>query len=162
MFFVPAAAIFVLVGILGPGIGRTLNTISIKRIGVSRTIPIGGIAPFFATLLAIAFLGEEYSIYLFLGMAFIIFGIFILSRRKENGKRVFDKKDLFIPLIAAAFGGSSIAISKFGLAKLDDPAGYRASNKHRSPTGSGFAEICPAAPCRHCEAMFSRVPQSTV
>ena len=35
--------------------------------------------------------------------------------------RVFDKKDLLIPLGAAAFGGSSIALSKFALTALDNP-----------------------------------------
>lgn len=122
LFFVPGALLFLLAGALGPGIGRTFNITSAKRIGVARTIPVTGTAPFFATMLAILFLGEEYSLYIFLGMAFIIFGIFLLSRgKKENGKRVFDKKDLLIPLASAIFGGSSIALSKVALNELNDP-----------------------------------------
>ena len=98
LWFVPGALLFFLGGLFGPGIGRTFNVISAKRIGVSRTIPVVGTAPFFATILAILFLGEEYSFYIFLGMAFIVFGIFVLSRgKKENGKRAFDKKDLLLP-----------------------------------------------------------------
>lgn len=121
LFFAPGALLFLLAGLLGPGIARTFGVISMKRIGVSRTTPIGGIAPFFAIVLAILFLGEEYSFYIFLGMALIIVGIFILTRRKENGKRVFDKKDLLIPLGAALFGGASIAITKAALTILSDP-----------------------------------------
>lgn len=121
LFFVPGALLFMIAGFLGPGIGRTLGITSTKRIGVSRTIPIVGTAPFFASILAILFLGEEYSLYLFAGMAFIVFGIFLLSRRKENGRRVFDKKDLLIPLAAAVFGGSSIAISKVAIGVIADP-----------------------------------------
>ena len=118
---VPAAALFLLVGLVGPGIGRTLNIISLKRIGVSRSIPITGAAPFFATIWAILFLGEEYSSVIFVGMALIIFGIFVLTRRKENGVRVFDKKDLLFPLAAAFCFGSSIALTKKAISILDDP-----------------------------------------
>jgi drug/metabolite transporter (DMT)-like permease len=121
LFFVPGALLFVLAGFFGPGIGRTFNITSAKRIGVSRTIPITGTAPFFATILAIIFLGEGYSLYIFLGMAFIIFGIFLLSRRKEKGKRVFDKKDLLLPLASAVCGGISIVISKVALTYISDP-----------------------------------------
>lgn len=121
LFFVPAAALFLLAGLLGPGVGRTLGITSTDRIGVSRTLPIVGVAPFFATILAILFLNEEYSTYLFIGMALIVLGIFLLSRRKENGKRTFDKRDLLIPLGAAVFGGSSIAITKVALNTLQDP-----------------------------------------
>ena len=122
LWFVPGALLFFLGGLFGPGIGRTFNVISAKRIGVSRTIPVVGTAPFFATILAILFLGEEYSFYIFLGMAFIVFGIFVLSRgKKENGKRAFDKKDLLLPLGSAVCGGVSIVVSKVALGILDDP-----------------------------------------
>jgi len=121
LLLVPAAALFLFVGLLGPGVGRTFNIISLKRIGVSRTVPITGTAPFFATILAILLLGEEYSFYIFAGMALIIFGIFVLTRRKENGLRVFDKKDLLIPLASAFFGGSSMTVTKRALSALEDP-----------------------------------------
>ena len=118
---VPAAFLFVFVGILGPGIGRTFTITSLKRIGVSRTIPIIGTAPFFATIVAILFLGEGYSFYIFVGTVLIVFGIYILTRRsKPNGKK-FDKKDLFLPLGAAAFGGCSMALSKKALLVLEEP-----------------------------------------
>jgi transporter family protein len=121
LFFVPGAFLFMLAGFLGPGIGRTFNITSAQRIGVSRTIPIVGTAPFFSTILAILFLGEEYSLYIFLGMALIIFGIFTLSRRKENGIGVFDKKDLLLPLGSAVFGGVSIIVSKVAIDMVGDP-----------------------------------------
>jgi LPXTG-motif cell wall-anchored protein len=121
LFFVPAAGLFMLVGLLGPGLGRTLNITSLKRIGVSRTTPVVGTAPFFATILAILFLDEGYSFYLFLGMGLIVLGIFILSRRKENGKHVFDKKDLLLPLSSAFLGGSSIVVAKIALGALGNP-----------------------------------------
>lgn len=120
-FFASSALVFFLSGLLGPGIGRTLNITSINRIGVSRTIPIIGMAPLFATIFAIVFMNEQYSFYIFAGMALIIFGVFVLSRRKENGKRVFNKKDLLIPLVAALFGGVSMATTKIALGGLADP-----------------------------------------
>lgn len=121
LLFAPAGVLFLLSGLLGPGIGRALNITSLERIGVSRSIPITGTAPFFATVLAILFLGEEYSWYVFAGMILIILGIFVLTRRRENGVKVFDKKDLLIPLGSALFGGSSIATTKKALELLDDP-----------------------------------------
>jgi uncharacterized membrane protein len=78
-------------------------------------------APLFATIFAIMFMDAQYSLYIFAGMALIIFGVFVLSRRKENGKRVFDKKDLLIPLAAAMFGGVSMATTKIALGGLADP-----------------------------------------
>jgi len=121
LLFVPTGMLFLLAGLLGPGIGRTLNITSIERIGVSRSIPLVGIAPFFATIFAILFLGEAYSFYIFAGMALITFGIFVLTRRKEQGIYVFDKRDLLLPLGSAFCGGASIALTKKGLLLLDDP-----------------------------------------
>ena len=121
LLFAPAAALFLLSGLFGPGIARTFNIVSLKRIGVSRTVPVSGTAPFFATVLAIFLLGEEFSLSIFLGIVLIIFGIFVLSRRRENGVRVFDKKDLLIPLGSAFFGGFSIVVTKKAISMLDDP-----------------------------------------
>ena len=120
LLLVPAAVLFVVAGLLGGGMGRMLNITSIERIGVARTLPITGVAPFFATIVAILFLGEEYSFYLFFGAVLILFGIYVISRRASNGA-VFDKKDLLLPLTAAMFGGFSIAITRKALLVLGDP-----------------------------------------
>ena len=115
-----AIAWFLLAGLLGPGIGRALSITSLERIGLARTIPIVGIAPFFAVIVAIGILGESFSFLIFLGMAVIIFGIFLLS--KDNiEKKLFKKRDIFLPLGSALFGGFSIAITKRGLQDLTDP-----------------------------------------
>ena len=121
LLLVPASALFVLAGVLGPGIGRTLNITSIDRIGVSRSIPIVGTAPFFATLFAVVLLGEKYSIPIFIGTVLIVFGVYVVSRKQNGNGKVFDKKDLLIPLAAAVFGGASIAITKQGLLALPSP-----------------------------------------
>ena len=113
---------FLLAGLLGPGIGRALNITSLQRIGLARTIPIVGIAPFFATIVAIGILGEHFSFLVFLGMASIIFGIFVLSKGRIE-KKSFKKRDVLLPLGSALFGGFSIAITKRGLQDLADPLG---------------------------------------
>ena len=124
-FLTLAALVFLLSGLLGPGLGRALNITSINRIGVSRTIPLIGMAPFFATIFAIVFMDEQYSFYIFFGMALIIFGVFVLSRRPSISlgvkKQLFEKKDLLIPLAAALLGGVSMATTKIALGGLDDP-----------------------------------------
>jgi drug/metabolite transporter (DMT)-like permease len=116
---------FLLAGFLGPGIGRALNIISLQRIGVARTIPITGIAPFFATVGAVGILGERFSLLVFLGMASIIFGIFVLSRERIE-KKAFKKRDILLPLGSAFFGGLSMAITKRGFQELSDPLGTAA------------------------------------
>jgi drug/metabolite transporter (DMT)-like permease len=118
---VPAIVFFVLTGLFGPGIARMLTITSLKRIGVSRTIPISGIAPFFASIAAVFFLGETYSLYLFIGLVLIVFGIYILSRKKRSQRGRFDKKDLLIPLAASFFGGLSMVATKKGLLELNEP-----------------------------------------
>ena len=120
-----AIAWFLLAGFLGPGIGRALNITSLKRIGVARTIPITGIAPFFATIVAIGILGERFSLLVFFGMAFIIFGIFVLSKGRAD-KKAFKKRDILLPLGSAFFGGLSIAITKRGFEEFSDPLGAAA------------------------------------
>ncbi|MDA1337151.1 MAG: DMT family transporter [bacterium] len=117
-----AIAWFLLAGLLGPGIGRALNITSLQRIGLARTIPIVGIAPFFATIVAIGILGEHFSFLVFFGMASIIFGIFVLSKGRIE-KKEFRKRDILLPLGSALFGGFSIAITKRGLQDLQDPLG---------------------------------------
>jgi drug/metabolite transporter (DMT)-like permease len=110
---------FLLTGFLGPGIGRTLNTISLKRIGIVRTMPIVGIAPFFGTLGAILFLDERVSIYVFFGIALIVTGIFFLSYKKTKIKK-FQFKDITIPLTAAFLGGLSMVATKKGFEVFTD------------------------------------------
>lgn len=120
-FLVPGILLFALAGLLGAGLGRVLNITSLSRIGVARSIPITGTAPFFATIAAILFLGESYTLYLFLGTVFILVGIYVVSRRKKSDGKVFSKKDLLLPLGSAFFGGLSMAISKKALGLVDDP-----------------------------------------
>lgn len=110
---------FVGAGVLAPGAARILNVISLERIGVARTMPIAGIAPLFAVLLAVAFLDELFSFAILIGIFFIVFGIYVLSReKKENGKR-FEKKDILYPLGSALCGGFSLLLSKQGLLSMD-------------------------------------------
>jgi len=116
---------FLLAGLLGPGIGRALNITSLQRIGVARTIPITGVAPFFATIVAIGILGERFSLLVFLGMASIIFGIFVLSKWSVE-KKAFKKGDILLPLGSAFFGGLSMAITKRGFQEFSDPLGAAA------------------------------------
>lgn len=119
-FLAPGIMLFALAGLLGTGFGRVLNITSLARIGVARTIPITGTAPFFATVAAILILGESYTLYIFLGTVFILAGIYVVSRRNPNGK-VFEKKDLLLPLGSAFFGGLSMVVSKKALGLMDDP-----------------------------------------
>ncbi|MBI4328634.1 MAG: DMT family transporter [Chloroflexi bacterium] len=65
----------VLVGLLNFQLGRFLNYSAISAAGVSRAAPIIGIAPLFASLIAVVFLGETLSVYLLLGTVSIVGGL---------------------------------------------------------------------------------------
>ncbi|MEK7510218.1 MAG: DMT family transporter [Patescibacteria group bacterium] len=121
LFLAPAVFLFFIAGIFGQGIGRTLNITSLERIGVARTIPLTGIAPFFATLGAILFLGEKFSLPIFGGIILIIFGIYVLSRVRNGDGKVFEKRDLILPLGSAFFGGISLTVSKKALIETGEP-----------------------------------------
>jgi drug/metabolite transporter (DMT)-like permease len=119
----PKAGLFVVAGLLGPGIGRTLNIMSLKRVGVARTAPIIGIAPLFAAVLAILFLGEEFLIVTLVSIFLIFLGIYMLEHKKENRfwqLGTGDKKNLFTPLTAAFFGGSYLVFIKWILSEIPD------------------------------------------
>lgn len=120
----PKAGLFIIAGLLGPGLGRTLNIISLKKIGVARTAPIVGIAPLFAAVLAIVFLGERLSIFTVASIVLIFIGIYVLTQR--NGGRFWhfdarEKRNLFTPLSAAFFGGSYLVFIKWILSGVPDP-----------------------------------------
>lgn len=120
---IPKAGLFIVAGLLRPGIGRTLNIISLKKVGVARTAPIVGIAPLFAALLAIVFLGEGFSIVTLISIVFIFIGIFVLTQSKKDRFWHFvsgEKRSLFTPLVAAIFGGSYLVFIKWILDEVPD------------------------------------------
>ena len=80
----PQAAVwFVLVGLLGPCIGRVFNFIGVARLGAARATPLVNSAPLFTTLLAVVFLHEQLTLRIVLGMLSIVAGVGFLTGQQR-------------------------------------------------------------------------------
>lgn len=70
---------FGLIGIVTYVIGRQFNYASIQRIGAVRASPLFASAPFFALILAVAFLGESINTQIVIGTITIIIGLYLVT-----------------------------------------------------------------------------------
>ena len=73
---------FLVVGALSFPLGRLMNYTSIQLAGVSRASPIVGASPLFATILAVAFLGESVTVPLIAGTLSIVGGLAVISSQR--------------------------------------------------------------------------------
>lgn len=126
-FFVPLSAIwtpwigiFILAGILAPGIGRTLSYVGIERIGVARSVPIVNSSPIFASVFAVIFLGETWVLQNIAGTLLVIAGVVTLSLVKA-AKGHWRKRDVIFPIIGAIAFGASANLRKAGLGFVEFP-----------------------------------------
>ena len=72
------------VGIISFAFGRYFNYVGIKYVGVTRSVTLRSSSPFFATLLAILFLGEIPSFTVVLGTICIVAGVWIVVNYSYN------------------------------------------------------------------------------
>ena len=71
-----------MIGIINFFLGRQLNYLAIRYIGVAKAIPIFSSAPFFAMILAVTLIGEKINVYMAVGTFFIIAGISLVIMRQ--------------------------------------------------------------------------------
>ena len=70
---------------VGGGLGDSLYTASLARIGVARSYPIANAYPALTMLLGVAFLGETISIGMVAGLVFVLGGIYVISNPRSAG-----------------------------------------------------------------------------
>ena len=75
---------FALGGFLNFTLGRLLNTIGIKLVGVSKAAPLFSTAPVFATILGITFLGETITVQLIIGTSLVVCGIILITSEQPQ------------------------------------------------------------------------------
>jgi len=122
LFISKGVLIFIAAGIVAPGSARLFSYKGIERVGVAIDTPIEAIAPFFSVLIAITFLGEDFSIWIILGTLLIVFGIIFITKNSQGGKAEgWEKRDLIFPFIAGLLYGLSPIIRKTGLNILNEP-----------------------------------------
>jgi len=113
-----AIAYFAASGIMASTLGRTLNYLSINKLGVAISTSLVGANPLFSTLFAFLFLNESVAFTTVLGSIMVVVGIAVISGKSEAAD--FKKTDLLIPLMAACFYAASSTFRKVGLNILSE------------------------------------------
>lgn len=112
---------FVAAGLSGSLLARVCMFKSVETIGASRTSPVVSANVFFATLLAIAFLGETLTHAHLAGIVLIVCGVAVISweTATDDPDRLFREVglSLLLPLAAAAFIGFEPIFVSMGLSE---------------------------------------------
>lgn len=82
-------------GIIGLGVGDTLYMVSLRNIGVARTVPITCTYPLFTLLWATFLVGEPVTWPVVLGAVAIVSGVLLLSYEPKTGNSETNRRDLF-------------------------------------------------------------------
>lgn len=111
--------LFLGAGVVGTALGRLATFTGVDRVGAS--INSAGIStrPLFATLLALAWLGEPVSVLTGLGVIVLVAGLVVLTLSKGGDLAGWRPRDLIFPLAAAATFGIGNVIRRFGLTTTD-------------------------------------------
>jgi len=114
-----AVGYFVVAGLLAATMGRTLNYMSIDRLGVPISTSLSGTNPLFTIVFASILIGDAVETSTVAGTALVVAGIALISGwGGENGVR---KGDLVIPLTAASLYALSSIVRKTALTMLPEP-----------------------------------------
>lgn len=99
-------------GLLGIVLGDTLYIYALKVVGVARAMPVANTYPLFSTLGAFLFLGEEITLSVIMGASVIVFGLWLISPKREGG---FTAKSFFLTLLCAPLWGAGILLLGYAL-----------------------------------------------
>ncbi|MBD3204985.1 EamA family transporter [Candidatus Bathyarchaeota archaeon] len=109
----PAIIYFVFAGFLAAIMGRTMNYLSIDKLGVPISSSLTGTNPIFAMILGVLFLGERITVYTLTGAVLVVIGVMTISG--FGSKKSIRARDLAIPIGSAFFYAASSAVRKAGL-----------------------------------------------
>jgi len=116
-----------LVGVLHYVFGRGLNTLSIKLIGVTRSVPIRETMLIHSTIFSIILLGETLTIYSTAAIALIVVGVLVVAKSGQvsQDSRVFKPgalmKGVLVGLLGTAFWGITPVLVKAALPGISSP-----------------------------------------
>lgn len=110
-----AVAYFAIAGVLASTLGRLFNFMSIERLGVPVSASIIGSSPLFSTFFAIIFVGEAVAVTTLIGIVLVVLGITLARSGNDKGHPRLKGWALTLPILSAAFYGSSSSPRKLGL-----------------------------------------------
>ncbi len=111
---------FLLVGISQLGLGMFFFYLSMRRVGIARAAVISASAPVFSVALAVLFLGERPTVFIYIGTVTVVLGVMVSAGRKQGtgeGRRM-SPADLAFPLLTAFLFGVSPLFRKVGLGSI--------------------------------------------
>ena len=114
-----AVGYFVVAGLLAATMGRTLNYMSIDRLGVPISTSLSGTNPLFTIIFASILIGEAVEASTVVGTVLVFAGIALISG--WGGENSVKKDDLVIPLGAASLYALSSIVRKTALTMLPEP-----------------------------------------
>jgi drug/metabolite transporter (DMT)-like permease len=120
-FDLEAAAIFAGVGLIFPVAVSMLSVRSNERLGPAVASAVGNVAPLFAVLGAILFLGERPGPGQIAGLGLVVIGVALLALRGGSGGRHWPLWVLALPLSAALIRGAIQPAIKTALAEWHEP-----------------------------------------
>jgi DME family drug/metabolite transporter len=99
--------------------GETFYLKSLSLIGLSRSIAISSIYPFFTMMLATFFLGESLTWFIALGAILVAYGVYLITssfKKNISGSAIFFSKDyregVLLAIMAAVFWACSVIFLK--------------------------------------------------
>jgi len=107
---------FFLAGAIGASFGKVFYYKGIDKVGASKATSVKNSSPFLTAILAIVFLGEAVSWYIFAGVTLIVLGIVVITQTRASGERSVDRFQYFLfPIVAALCFGVNPIFKKIGM-----------------------------------------------
>ncbi|AEN07002.1 protein of unknown function DUF6 transmembrane [halophilic archaeon DL31] len=111
--------VFVLAGVFGTALGRLATFTGVDRVGASVNSAGVSARPLFATMLAVAFLGESASLSTVVGIVVLVAGLASLALAKGGDISGWEPYELLFPIAAAAFFAVGNVLRRYGLTSSD-------------------------------------------
>lgn len=110
-----ALGIFLLAGVVGTALGRLSTFTGVDRVGAS--VNSAGISarPLFATVLAVAWLGEQVTLFTVSGVVVLVVGLAVLALARGGDIAGWEPWELLFPVAAAALFGVGNVLRRYGL-----------------------------------------------
>ncbi len=110
-----AIAVFAFAGVIGTAIGRITIFIGVDKVGASLNSAILSTRPLFATLIALAFLGEPLGPVTGLGIVILVAGLSVLTVSKGGDIEGWRPRHLWWPIAAAGAFAIANVSRRYGM-----------------------------------------------
>lgn len=110
-----AVAVFVFAGVVGTALGRVTIFVGVDRVGASLNGAVLSSRPLFATLIALAALGEPLGPVTAAGIVVLVAGLVLLALSRGGDLEGWTARDLLWPLAAAATFAVANVARRYGM-----------------------------------------------